>query len=88
MPLHSELQHFHHSHCRHYQTHSQRVDCLYSLLRYLPQSAVHKALVVAVGCIDINGVVVGNRDGVAIHQESKLTITALEESEIVLVDTY
>ena len=43
-------------------------------------------LVPAAGRIEINGVAAGTRDGVAISNETKVTITALEDAEIVLVD--
>jgi quercetin 2,3-dioxygenase len=44
-------------------------------------------LVPAVGSIDVNGVRVSARDGAAISDETKLQITALEDSELVLVDS-
>ena len=40
----------------------------------------------AAGVVEINGVRVNARDGVAIRDEAKLKITALEDSELVLVD--
>jgi quercetin 2,3-dioxygenase len=43
-------------------------------------------LVPAAGVVDINGVRVSARDGAAIRNEARLTITALEDSELVLVD--
>ena len=43
-------------------------------------------LVPAAGAVDINGVRVNARDGVAIRDEARLKITALEDSELVLVD--
>jgi redox-sensitive bicupin YhaK (pirin superfamily) len=43
-------------------------------------------LVPAVGSVEVNGVFVNARDGVAIRDEAKLKITALEDSELVLVD--
>ena len=43
-------------------------------------------LVPAAGSVEINGVRVNARDGAAIHDEAKLKITALEDSELVLVD--
>ena len=43
-------------------------------------------LVPATGSVEINGVFVNTRDGVAIHDEANVTITALEDSELVLVD--
>jgi len=50
-------------------------------------TARHAYLVPAVGLIEVNGVKVGPRDGVAIEKETALTVRALEDSEIVLVDT-
>ncbi|CAM5328844.1 Quercetin 2,3-dioxygenase OS=Afipia felis OX=1035 GN=yhhW_1 PE=3 SV=1 [Afipia felis] len=48
----------------------------------------HKGyLVPATGAIEINGVHANARDGVAISDESSLRITALEDSELVLVET-
>jgi redox-sensitive bicupin YhaK (pirin superfamily) len=43
-------------------------------------------LVPAAGSIEINGVRANARDGVAIRNEATLKITALEDSELVLVD--
>jgi redox-sensitive bicupin YhaK (pirin superfamily) len=43
-------------------------------------------LVPAAGAIEINGLRVNARDGVAISDEATVTITALEDSEIVMVD--
>ncbi|MBN9582220.1 MAG: pirin family protein [Afipia sp.] len=43
-------------------------------------------LVPATGAIEVNGVRADSRDGVAIAQESTVKITALEDSELVLVD--
>src|SRR4030081_541175 len=43
-------------------------------------------LVPAAGSVEVNGVRVNARDGAAIRDETKLTITALEDSELVLVD--
>jgi redox-sensitive bicupin YhaK (pirin superfamily) len=53
---------------------------------YTPHQARHLYLVPAVGKVEVNGVSVNARDGVAIRDEAKLTITALEDSELVLVD--
>jgi redox-sensitive bicupin YhaK (pirin superfamily) len=53
---------------------------------YAPDKKRNLYLVPAVGRIDVNGVLVNARDGAAIHDEDKLTITALEDSELVLVD--
>ncbi|MBN8974111.1 MAG: pirin family protein [Rhizobiales bacterium] len=43
-------------------------------------------LVPATGAIEVNGVRANARDGVAISDENNLTITALADSELVLVD--
>ncbi len=44
-------------------------------------------LVPAKGRVVINGVTLEARDGAAIYQEEHISITALEESEVLLVDT-
>jgi quercetin 2,3-dioxygenase len=54
--------------------------------RYAPRKARNLYLVPAAGKIEINGVRVNARDGVAIRDEAQLDITALEDSELVLVD--
>ena len=46
----------------------------------------HAYLVPATGAVEIEGVVVKARDGAAIHNTETVSIKALEESEIVLVD--
>jgi redox-sensitive bicupin YhaK (pirin superfamily) len=46
----------------------------------------HAYLVPAAGAIEVNGVRLDARDGAAITGESRLTIRALEDSEVVLVD--
>jgi redox-sensitive bicupin YhaK (pirin superfamily) len=43
-------------------------------------------LVPAAGAVEVNGVRVNARDGAAIRDEARLRITALEDSELVLVD--
>jgi quercetin 2,3-dioxygenase len=43
-------------------------------------------LVPAAGAVEVNGVRVNARDGAAIRDETQLRITALEDSELVLVD--
>jgi len=43
-------------------------------------------LVPATGAIEVNGVRANARDGVAVAQESAVKVTALEDTEIVLVD--
>jgi redox-sensitive bicupin YhaK (pirin superfamily) len=53
---------------------------------YTPQQQRNLYLVPAAGSIEVNGVRVNARDGAAIRDEAKLTITALEDSELVLVD--
>ena len=44
-------------------------------------------LVPAKGSVELNGVKLGARDGAAIRDEAALRITALEDAELVLVDT-
>lgn len=44
-------------------------------------------MVVAKGACDVNGLEIHTGDGVAIHQESQLQITALTDCELVLVDS-
>lgn len=44
-------------------------------------------LVPAVGSVEVNGVRVNTRDGAAISEVDVLRVTALEDSELVLVDT-
>ena len=46
----------------------------------------HAYLVPATGAVEVNGVKVNARDGAAISDLETFTVTALEESEIVLVD--
>ncbi|MGP7796920.1 pirin family protein [Sphingomonas sp. CLY1604] len=46
----------------------------------------HAYLVPATGAIDVNGVRIDARDGAAIKDEAILSVTALEDAEIVLVD--
>jgi quercetin 2,3-dioxygenase len=53
---------------------------------YASDGARHLYLVPAVGRIEVNGVAVNARDGAAIRHEQTLKITALEDSELVLVD--
>ncbi|NEV76084.1 pirin family protein [Rhodopseudomonas sp. BR0C11] len=53
---------------------------------YDAEKARHLYLVPAVGSVEVNGVRVNARDGAAIHGEAKLTITALADAELVLVD--
>ncbi len=49
-------------------------------------TARHAYLVPATGLVEVNGLKVGPRDGLAIENETALTVRALENSEIVLVD--
>jgi redox-sensitive bicupin YhaK (pirin superfamily) len=44
-------------------------------------------LVPAAGVVEVNGVRVAARDGVAVQDEDVLRITAVEDAEIILVDT-
>jgi redox-sensitive bicupin YhaK (pirin superfamily) len=53
---------------------------------YTTSKARNLYLVPAVGSVEVNGVRVNARDGAAIRDEAKLTIKALEDSELVLVD--
>jgi quercetin 2,3-dioxygenase len=53
---------------------------------YAPDKARSLYLVPAAGAVEVNGVRVNARDGIAIRDEAKLTITALQDSELVLVD--
>ncbi len=53
---------------------------------YRADKSRHLYLVPAVGSVEINGVRVSARDGAAIRDEASLKITALEDSELVLVD--
>jgi len=43
-------------------------------------------LVPATGKVEVNGVVLDSRDGAAIEHEAELTVVALEDAELVLVD--
>ena len=54
--------------------------------RYRPRKARHLYLVPAAGEVEVNGIRANARDGVAIRDEAELTITALKDSELVLVD--
>jgi hypothetical protein len=47
----------------------------------------HAYLVPATGLVDVNGARIGARDGAAIRDEAALHITAIEDAELVLVDT-
>ena len=54
--------------------------------QYAPGKRRNLYLVPAAGAVEINGICVNARDGVAIRDEARLKITALEDSELVLVD--
>jgi redox-sensitive bicupin YhaK (pirin superfamily) len=54
---------------------------------YLLPPGRYAYLVPATGKVDLNGVQLDARDGAAIRQESTLKVTALEDAELVLVDT-
>ena len=53
---------------------------------YSAKKSRHLYLVPAAGAVEVNGVRVNARDGAAIRDEDSLTIKALEDSELVLVD--
>jgi redox-sensitive bicupin YhaK (pirin superfamily) len=56
--------------------------------RYSTAKGRHLYIVPASGRIDVNGTIARARDGVAIRDLETVTLTALEDSEIVLVDTH
>ena len=47
----------------------------------------HQYLVAPTGRIDVNGMLAAPRDGLAITGEARLTVTALDDAELVLVDS-
>ena len=53
---------------------------------YAPAEGRHLYLVPASGAIEINGVRLDARDGAAIAEESAIKITALADSEVIMVD--
>jgi len=53
---------------------------------YDARKARHLYLVPSAGSVEVNGIRVNARDGAAISDEAKVTIKALEDSELVLVD--
>ena len=55
-------------------------------ITYTADPARHLYLVPATGAIKVNGVPAKARDGLAITDEATLTITASEDSELILVD--
>jgi redox-sensitive bicupin YhaK (pirin superfamily) len=56
-------------------------------VEYRLGTARHAYLVPATGSVEVNGIRVNARDGAAIENETALTIKAVENTEIVLVDT-
>jgi len=56
-------------------------------VEYALDAGHHGYLVPAAGSIEVNGVRLDARDGVAIRDESKITVKALGDAEIVLVDS-
>jgi redox-sensitive bicupin YhaK (pirin superfamily) len=54
--------------------------------RYAAGSTRHLYLVPATGAVEVNGVRVGARDGAAISGEEAISVRAIEDSELVLVD--
>jgi redox-sensitive bicupin YhaK (pirin superfamily) len=55
--------------------------------RYTLDPRRYAYLVPAKGAVEVNGVRLDARDGAAIRDETSLTVTALEDAELVLVDT-
>jgi redox-sensitive bicupin YhaK (pirin superfamily) len=53
---------------------------------YIANPARHQYLVAPVGRISVNGVEAQPRDGVAVTGESTITLTALDDAEVVMVD--
>jgi redox-sensitive bicupin YhaK (pirin superfamily) len=56
-------------------------------IEYAPRPGRHLYLVPAAGAVEVNGVRVEARDGVAIRDEKLLRLTADEDAELVLVDS-
>ncbi|HVC54293.1 MAG TPA: pirin family protein [Stellaceae bacterium] len=56
-------------------------------LNYALPPGRHAYLVPVFGALDVNGIAAGPRDGVAIRDESMLTLSAREATELVLVDS-
>jgi len=54
---------------------------------YTPDSGRYVYLVPSTGALEINGTRIDARDGAAIRDEATLRITAIEDAELVLVDT-
>jgi len=53
---------------------------------YVLDQRRHAYLVPASGAVDVNGVRIGARDGTAIKDVGVVRITALQDSELILVD--
>jgi redox-sensitive bicupin YhaK (pirin superfamily) len=56
-------------------------------VEYAPRTGRHLYLVPATGAVEVNGTRIDARDGAAIRDENVLTLRALENTELVLVDT-
>ena len=56
-------------------------------IEYALDAGRHAYLVPAIGAVEVNGVRLDARDGAAISGETTLRITALEDAEVVLVDS-
>ncbi len=56
------------------------------MVDYTPAPGRSLYLVPAAGRVDVNGQAVGPRDGLAISDETRLRVTAVEDAEILLVD--
>lgn len=54
---------------------------------YTLETGRHAYLALAKGAVEVNGIAVNARDGAAIKDVETITVTALEDAEIVLVDT-
>lgn len=54
---------------------------------YTPETGRHQYLATTAGVIEVNGKRVNARDGAAIKDVETLTLTALEDAELVLTDT-
>ena len=56
-------------------------------VEYAPRTGRHLYLVPATGAVEVNGTRIDARDGAAIRDENVLMLRALEDTELVLVDT-
>ncbi|MEE2526471.1 pirin family protein [Hyphobacterium sp. HN65] len=54
---------------------------------YTPEAGRHQYLATTAGVVEVNGATMNARDGAAIRDVETLTITALEDAELVLTDT-